>query len=133
MIINEDGSTSISVYDDSPLDQNTYQSGELQLQTRFSNFDEKFSFLMLQLLKKKKFTNQRFKDAVEYVIVNEKFPTITPAAILNYDKVLELKTNLWIRQKMKEFGSSIWEYYDVVDCDGQCMYVEKGKMERLGI
>ena len=121
MIINEDGSTLISIYDDSPLDQNTYQTGELQLQIRFNNFDEKFSFLMLQLLKKKKFTKQRFKDAVEFVIVNEKFPTITPAAILNYDKVLELKTNLWIRQKMKEFGSSIWEYYDVVDCDGQCM------------
>ena len=133
MITKDDGSVTISSYTDGFITKKTYVEAEISLQARFTNWNDQFSFLMLSLLKKKNFTNQRFIDAAEFVIENEKFPTITPAAILNFDKCLDLKTNLQIREKMKEFGNSIWEFYDAVDVNGTCMYCEVGKMDQFGI
>ena len=129
----DDGSIIISTYSDGFITKSTYLKVEISLRARFANWDEQFSFLMLNLLKKKKFTNQRFIDAAEHVLINYEYPNITPAAILNYDKCLELKTNLWMRQQMQTFGSTIWNYYDTVNVNGQCMYVAKGMQEKYNI
>jgi hypothetical protein len=128
----DDGTVLVSKYTDAPLDKKTYAQIDKVLQARYENY-KSISFMMPDLLKKKKFTNQRLIDAVNVLIENNTYLKITPADILNYDKYLELKTNQQILEKANEFGNTIWNYYDAIDFNGTCMYVQKGKMKELGI
>jgi hypothetical protein len=101
---------------------------------RFENMkDPQYRLLMFNTLSGAGFTNDRLKDAIQFVVANHEFPNIFPADIIKFDKVLDLQTNLQIREKQKEFGNSIWEFYDAVDVNGTCMYCEKGAQEKHGI
>ena len=125
---------SISIYNDEILNENIYKEQSKKLALRFENMrDPQYSLLMFHTLENANFTNNRFRDAVEFVIGNHNYPTIYPADIIKYDKCLELKTNLWMRQQMQTFGSTIWQYYDTVNVNGQCMYVAKGMQEKYNI
>lgn len=118
------------MYADDPLDQPSFQAGEKFLMNRFPNFDKMTGTMLLQSLLDKGFTKQRFKDAIKYVFENYEYANFVPAVLLNYDKVLDLKTNLQIMELAKTFGTSIWLRHQAIDVNGTCMFVEKGKMEQ---
>jgi hypothetical protein len=68
----DDGTVLVSKYTDAPLDKKTYAQIDKVLQARYENY-KSISFMMPDLLKKKKFTNQRLIDAVNVLIENNTY------------------------------------------------------------
>jgi len=133
MKTDEAGNTSISIYKDDLLTAKTYDAGKRILEVRFTNFDEKMSLILLDLLIDQGFTNKRFMDAVRFLNINHKYPTMTPADVLGFDKALNLRTYKQVAEEQKTFGNSIWSYYNKVDIKGICYYANIRDLETLGI
>ncbi|MCP5063617.1 MAG: hypothetical protein GY936_14315 [Ignavibacteriae bacterium] len=114
------------------MDSKTFREGKQLLMMTYKNLDESTLTILLDRMKAKGFTNQRFLDSVNWAIENHKFPDIKPAHILAHDKVLNLRTYKQVNEESKGFGQSIWEYYKTVDIDGTCYYVAEAELKRYG-
>lgn len=60
------------------------------------------------------FTDQRLKDAVEYVIDNCVYPTPTIAQFISFDKRIKLYTYNQILNMNSEFSGKVFQYYKSV-------------------
>ena len=133
MKTDKQGNTTLSLYKDSPLREETYKAGKEMLKSAFNNFDDKMALILLDQLNELEFTNKRFMDAVKYVIKTHKYPTLTISNILEFDTVLNLRTYEQIAKEQKEYGNTIWSYYKPVEIKGKCYYAHKIELEKNGI
>ena len=128
-----ENNTTLSIYKDSLLRPETYVIGERMLKERFNNLNEEMSIILLDRVKEHGFTNKRFMDAVKFVLDTHKFPTITPADIIQFDNVLNLRTWEQVSFEGKEFGSTIWQYYKPTEVKGKCYYIHIRELEKYNI
>ena len=63
-----------------------------RLKMAFPSLPKDFYFLLGERMKEKGFSDEKMKDAINYVIDNCKYPVPTIAEFLSYDKVAKLYT-----------------------------------------
>ena len=133
MKTDDKGNKTLSIYKDNLLEVETYQVGKELLKSRFNNIDEKMQIILLDRVKEHGFTNERFMDAIKFVIDTSKYPSMTIADILQFDNVLNLRTWIQVAKEEKDFGHTIWQYYKPVEVKGICYYVHIYELEKYNI
>lgn len=95
----------ISLYDDELATVEDIAKAMIVLRELFS-VSKSFTVIVSQRVLEKRFTKKRLQDAINNVIDHHKYPTLIPAAILDYDKTTEVKTH----KQMQELSDwSDWE------------------------
>ena len=81
------------------------------------------------------FTNERFKDAVNYVIDNCRYPTPTIADFVSYDKRIKFSTYDEMLKKSTDLGPEIWKSYKPVKLPGRekAVWVHVDDMKMAGL
>ena len=98
----------ISLYDDELATVEDIAKAMIVLRELFS-VSKSFTVIVSQRVLEKRFTKKRLQDAINNVIDHHKYPTLIPAAILDYDKTTEVKTH----KQMQELSDwSDWERMD---------------------
>jgi len=98
----------ISLYDDELATVEDIAKAMIVLRELFS-VSKSFTVIVSQRVLEKRFTKKRLQDAINNVIDHHKYPTLIPAAILDYDKTTEVKTH---RQMQELSDWSDWERMD---------------------
>lgn len=81
------------------------------------------------------FTNERFKDAVNYVIDNCRYPTPTIADFVSYDKRIKFSTYDEMLKKASDLGPEIWRSYKPVILPGRekAVWMHVDDMKEAGL
>ena len=99
----------MSIYDDEPATPEEIFEVMAVIQTLYG-VSKIFVEIVTQRILEKRFTKNQLKDAVNKVIDTYQYPTLIPAAILGYDKRVEVKTY----KQMLDLDKEEWEQWERV-------------------
>ena len=83
--------------------------------TAFPQLEDSFTDLLTESLFRNNFTDERFADAVNYVIDNCKYPKPRVSDFVQYDK----KVKLYTHSEIIDLKHSDFETYKAVEIDGR--------------
>jgi len=106
----------LSVYT-GELTLRTLLEQNLEIAKAFPMLPNTFYDVLNRRLAEKEFTDQRLKDAVNYVIDTCQYPVPTVANFLSYDKSVEIFTHADLCRQLKD-DQFAFDYYDLVKVPG---------------
>jgi hypothetical protein len=115
---NEDGSMQISIYGKGELSPETYSNNIKRIRVAFPSLQKDFYDILSERIIAKQFTDERFSDAVDYVIDNCKYPCPSIADFMTYDSGYKLYTYAEILKMMDNVGSSVWNDFRPIEIKG---------------
>lgn len=115
---NDDGSMHISIYGKGELSPEIYINNIKKISAAFPSIQKEFYDLLTQLVKENQFTDERFSEAVDFVIENYKYPHPSIADFISYDKEYKLYTYTNMLKMNDSIGVSVWNDYKPVEIIG---------------
>ena len=107
------GSSSLSVYKDT-LTKECVIECNLIIRQAFPTLGQGFFIQLNRLIAENNFTDQRLREATDYVISNCIYPQPTIANFLSYDNRIKLYSYNDIRD-MCQPGYSAFDYYELIE------------------
>lgn len=104
----------ISLYTDE-LTTKGIVSNIKRIKLAFPQLESGFYDVLTDMVRDDKFTDQRFKDAVDHVIRTCVYPQPTIAQFLSFDKKLKINSYNDMCKLVEEFGRTIWDDYNIID------------------
>lgn len=86
----------------------------IKIRQTFPSLPVGFFDILSDRLVANNFTDQRLKDAVDYVIDNCIYPTPTIAQFISFDKRIKLYTHSQMLKMNQEFSGKVFKYYKSV-------------------
>jgi hypothetical protein len=108
----------LSVYSDDRVNTQTIIKAFADIKQAFPSLPRGFYDILDDRVKANKFTNQRLKDCVAFVIDNCMYPTPTIANFISYDKTVKLFKYEDILNMADKFGADTWHDYKSIQLQG---------------
>lgn len=122
----------ISIYHGEIASPTIIAQQSAKIQVSFPNLDKLFFTILTERVIKNGFTEQRLKDATEYLIDNFKYPKPSIAEIINFDKKLKLYSHNEVVILIEEDKARFEDFHR--HWIGDVMYrVKKSEVEMLGL
>lgn len=122
----------ISIYHGEIANPTIIAQQSAKIQVAFPNLDKLFFTILTERVIKNGFTEQRLKDATEYLIDNFKYPKPSIAEIINFDKKLKLYSHNEVVILIEEDKARFEDFHR--HWIGDVMYrVKKSEVEMFGL
>lgn len=122
----------ISIYHGEIANPTIIAQQSAKIQVAFPNLDKLFFTILTERVIKNGFTEQRLKDATEYLIDNFKYPKPSIAEIINFDKKLKLYSHNEVIILIEEDKARFDDFHR--HWIGDVMYrVKKSEVEMFGL
>ena len=99
-----------------------------RLKVAFPSLPKDFYFLLGERMKEKGFSDEKMKDAINYVIDNCKYPVPTIAEFLSYDKVAKLYTYQEVADMVTK-GKASFDDFEKREIDGEVFRILKSDLK----
>lgn len=129
-VIEDNGEFKISVYQDSPADNETIQSQLKRLAQCFPATEQVVVRELYNRILFHKFSRQRLIDAVDNVIDTNKYKTFNVADIISYDKTVAVYNHKQICD-MAVSNKNIWNNIKILDIDQKKYYICKEDFNKI--
>lgn len=122
----------ISIYHGEIANPTIIAQQSAKIQVAFPSLDKLFFTILTERVIKNGFTEQRLKDATEYLIDNFKYPKPSIAEIINFDKKLKLYSHNEVVILIEEDKARFEDFHR--HWIGDVMYrVKKSEVEMFGL
>lgn len=104
-----------------------------RIKAAFPDLPMSFYEILVDRLKEKGFSDQRFAQAANQVIDNCMYPRPTVGEFISFDRRVELLNYVQMLKKLDEAGPIIWEIYKSISIDGNKFWVHKKDFELMNL
>lgn len=123
----DEQSFAISTYEGAPATTEEVRTEITRLKNAFPQMSAPVFATIIEMLVEEGWTRERIQDAVKKVIMTNKYPTFTPATLLEFDKPKKLYNyrgycNLISQQK------AVHEDFDSIKIDGKIFWYLKNEL-----
>jgi hypothetical protein len=108
----------VSTYNKGALSPEIYINNIKRISAAFPSLQKEYYDLLSELVIEKQYTDERFSEAVNFVIENCKYPHPSIADFISYDRVYTLYTYTNMLRMYDSIGSSVWNDYKQVKIEG---------------
>ena len=135
----ETRSNALSVYQAGKVTAEAFAHGTKKIKDSFPKLPASWFSVLDQMLDEEKFSDERFKDAVNSLIKNCVYPEPTIANIISFDKLVKVYTYRELMEKYKDcyyMGSKqdpIFTEYERVDFYGEERFAKKEDVKRYSL
>ncbi|HNX66485.1 MAG TPA: hypothetical protein PKH02_06345 [Bacteroidales bacterium] len=128
-------SNEVSVYEGEKISNDSIVRYCYKIRSAFPSLPPEFYDVLLEMVKEENFTDQRFRDAVHYVIKTCKYPTPTIASFISYDRKYKVYSYNDILKKADELGSQAWGCYQAVQLPDRkyVVWVDKNDISQYNL
>lgn len=126
-VIEKDGKAYVSLYSGG-LTQGEFARCMARLKVAFPSLPKDFYMLLGERMKEKWFSDDKMKDAINYVIDNCRYPIPSIAEFLSYDKVVKIYTYQEAAELVTK-GKASFDQFDKKEIDGQVYRILKSDMK----
>lgn len=129
--LSEIKSNEISIYKSGKVSAETFAYGSKKIQDAFPKLHAGWFKILDQMIDEEKFSEERFRDAVNFLIKNCIYPEPTIANIISFDKTVKVFTISELKEKFKDsyyMGATydpIFTEYERIDFYGQERFAKK--------
>ena len=118
----------VTLYNGNPASDNEIMMACGMICTAFNQNSKEFVALLARYIKSSGFTSERLSDAVDYVIGNHKYPSITIADVISYDRKIKFYNYAQAWSMVEEKGLYSWNDFESVKSeDGRILrYLKNG-------
>ena len=124
-------SNKITLYSDTLADTPDIIEAQKAIKKSFPNLPAGFYDMLDDRIRASKFTAERLRDAVNYVIDNCIYPTPTIANFITFDRIVKIYTYEKVCHMAELFGPEMFETYPVVILPGCTAHVRVHKDDVL--
>ena len=126
----EDGVVSVSIFSGEVAHPDKMMECVARLQNAFPTIDQRFCMELVRMATKIMMSAERLEAAVDNVILNHHYPTLTIADVLGFDVRLRLYSGMDVLRLRKQFPHPDFLPYTV---DGVKYWVERTEAARLRV
>lgn len=129
----------ISIYRPGKVSAESFAHGSKKIQDAFPKLHSGWFKILDQMLDEEKFSEEKFRDAVNCLIKYCVYPEPTIANILSFDKTIKVFTyqELQFRHRESYFMGATYDpiasEYSKIDYYGQIRYAKKEDVKKFGI
>ncbi len=129
----------LSIYKSGKVSAEAFAHGSKKIKDAFPKLPASWFTVLDQMLDEEKFSEERFRDAVNSLIKNCVYPEPTIANIISYDRSVKVYTYRELMEKYKDsyyMGSKqdpIFTEYERIDFYGQERFARKEEVERYSL
>lgn len=135
----ETKSNELSIYKSGKVSAETFAYGVKKIKDAFPKLPASWFLVLDEMVDEEKFSEERFKDAVNSLIKNCVYPEPTIANIISFDRTVKVYTYHELMEKYKTcyyMGSTydpIFTEYGKIDFHGQERFCKKEDIEKYNL